>query len=417
MSHVFTEILREELIPALGCTEPIAIAYACAKARAVLGNKPERMVMHCSGNMIKNVQNVIVPGTGNLCGIETAAILGMVGGNADKQLEVLAEVTPADVEETRRLLEKNVCSVEHAMGTENLYVRAELFAGDESASVTIADTHTNITEIKKNGEILFQGSKLVQTGHLADRSQLSLENIYEYANTIDLDEVRDILRRQIECNTRIAEEGLRNAYGACVGRSLIKFYGEDVKIRARAWAAAGSDARMGGCTMPVVINSGSGNQGMAVSLPVVIYAREQKASEEQLYRALVFSNLLAIYQQEGIGKLSAYCGAVSAACAAGAGVAYLKGEPLAVIEQTIENALGNVAGIICDGANSSCAAKIASAVDAALLGYYMASDSQGFSSGEGIIKKDADETIKSVSRIGREGMKETDVEVLRIMLT
>ena len=417
--HVYNEylaILREEIVPALGCTEPIAIAYASAKARRVLGHLPEHITVKCSGNIIKNVKAVIVPTTGDMKGIETSAVLGAVGGNPDKKLEVLVGVTEEDLALTRELLKKKICSVELIEGVSSLQIIVEMTAGDESSLVEIAFSHTNIVRIEHNGEQVFKKGLSVQNATETDRSLLNLKDIYTFATTVNLEDVADLMERQVDCNLKIAREGLSNKYGANVGSTILEHYGDDVRNRARALPAAGSDARMNGCVLPVMINSGSGNQGMTVSLPVEVYAEELEVTREKKIRALVLSNLIGIYQKNELGKLSAYCGAVSAAVGAGAAIAYLNNASYEVIEETIVNTLGNVSGIVCDGAKASCAAKIASSVDAAILAYHMASERRGFRSGEGLVKDSAEKTLKSYGRMGREGMRATDVEILRIML-
>ena len=418
MFENFIDILKEELVPALGCTEPIAIAYAAAKARVVLGEMPDSMTAHCSGNIIKNVKGVTVPSTGNMKGIETSAILGAVGGDASKELEVLTSVRPEHVEKTRELLEQKICSVTLAKGVENLFIEITAVKGDKSAVVTIADSHTNIIRILKDGETIFEkDQRAVSAQKKLDRSNLSVKNIYEFANTVDIEAVKPVLGRQIKYNMEIAQEGMHNKYGAAVGQTLTKHFSEDITTKVKAYTAAGSDARMSGCVLPVVINSGSGNQGMTVSIPVIVYAEHIGAPEEKLYRALTLSNLLAIHQKTGIGKLSAYCGAVSAACAAGAAIAYLHDEPFEVIKDTLTNSLANVSGIVCDGAKPSCAAKIASSLDAAIMAYMMAKEGDRFSPGEGLVTADIEKTIKNIGLMAKEGMKETDVEILTLMIS
>ena len=417
--HMYNEylaILREEIVPALGCTEPIAIAYASAKARSVLGCLPEHITVKCSGNIIKNVKAVIVPTTGDMKGIETSAVLGAVGGNPDKKLEVLVDVTDEDLALTRELLKKKICSVELIEGVSSLQIIVEMTAGEDSSLVEIAFSHTNIVRIEHNGELLFKKGLTVQNATETDRSLLNLKDIYAFATTVNIEDVADLMERQVDCNLKIAREGLSNKYGANVGATILEHYGDDVRNRARAFPAAGSDARMNGCVLPVMINSGSGNQGMTVSLPVEVYAEELEVTREKKIRALVLSNLIGIYQKNELGKLSAYCGAVSAAVGAGAAIAYLNNASYDVIEETIVNTLGNVSGIVCDGAKASCAAKIASSVDAAILAYHMASERRGFHNGEGLVKESAEKTLKSYGRMGREGMRATDVEILRIML-
>lgn len=412
----YLEILKEELVPALGCTEPIAIAYGAAKARELLGQIPEEIIVRCSGNIIKNVKAVIVPTTGDMKGIETSAILGAVGGNADKKLEVLVDVTDEDLEKTRELLKKKICRVELLEGVSNLQIIIEMKAGKDTALSEIAFAHTNIVRLEKNNEVVFSKENTAECAAETDRSLLNLKDIYEFVQSVRIEDVKELLDRQLAYNMTIAKEGLTKKYGANVGATILKYYGDDVRSRARALPAAGSDARMNGCVLPVMINSGSGNQGMTVSLPVAVFADYLFVDEETKYRALVLSNLAAIYQKNELGKLSAYCGAVSAATGAGAGIAYLHGADFEVIMETMTNTLANVSGIVCDGAKASCAAKIASSVDAAIMAYYMAANHQGFKNGEGLVKGDAEATIKSFGRMGREGMRSTDVEILKIML-
>ena len=411
----FLEILNTELVPALGCTEPIALAYAAAKVRDVLGQFPERMELYCSGNIIKNVKSVTIPNSGGLVGIEMAVILGAVGGNAEEDLKVLESVTPAHIEKAQALAKTDFLCCKLQEGVANLYIDILAHAGDHSAQVTIVNRHTLITKILRDGEVLYRNDPIEKKEAL-DLAGMDVFSILNFANTVDLDRVRPLLDRQITANERISQEGLNNPYGAQVGRTLLECYGQDIKVRARARAAAGSDARMNGCSLPVVINSGSGNQGLTVSLPVVEYAREWGKSLEELYRALLISNLVSIYQKHYIGSLSAFCGAVTAACGAGAGITYLAGGDYQAICRTIVNTIGNVGGIICDGAKSSCAAKIASALDAAILGYELSMKGRVFKPGEGIIQEDIEETIRSTGYVGRVGMKTTDVEILNLML-
>jgi len=414
--NAYLKILRDELVPALGCTEPIAIAYAAAKAREVLGEFPDSVEMCCSGNIIKNVKGVTVPNSGGLKGIDVAAVLGIIGGNAEKELEVLEGVTKEDIEKTKCLVNEGFCQCRLQEGVENLYVVAKVKKGEHDAEVTIINRHTLIAKIVKDGEILFEHTISADAPDYVDRSILNVKDILLFADEVELSDISDILDRQMAYNTKIAEEGLRHAYGAEVGRTLLRVYGEDVKVQARAYAAAGSDARMGGCSLPVVINSGSGNQGITASLPVIIFAKHWKVSKETLYRALVVSNLIAIHQKKYIGSLSAYCGAVSAACGAGAAITYLRGGSYEAVSLTITNTIGNVGGIVCDGAKASCAAKIASAVDAAILAHYMGSGLHTFQPGEGLVQENVEDTIKSMGYIGRVGMKSTDTEILNLMI-
>ncbi len=410
--------LRSELIPALGCTEPIAVAYAAAKAREVLGTRPERAELWCSGNIVKNVKGVVVPNTGNLKGIDAAAIAGIVGGDPDKGMQVLETVTEESHAEVKTLLESKFCQTRLIEGEDNLFIIAKVFAGNETAEVFIKGSHTNIFKILKNEKILLERESENRTSESTDVEQasLSVRDIIEFADNVDLDDVFDIISAQIEKNTRISEEGLRGHYGVSVGKTLLKHFGNDLKTRAKARTAAGSDARMSGCALPVIINSGSGNQGMTVSLPVITYAEEMKLSKEKLIRALVLSNLVAIHQKTTIGKLSAFCGAVSAACGSGAAITYMSGGDYEAICKTITNTIANVGGIVCDGAKPSCAAKIASAVDAAIMAHHLSAEGEVFSDGDGLVTADVEHTIANIGRMASEGMRATDVEILRLMV-
>lgn len=413
------DLLYSELVPALGCTEPIAIAYAAAKAHQVLGAMPEHINITCSGNIIKNVKGVLVPNSGGMKGVGAAAVLGTVGGNADLALEVLSEVTEDDIEKTKQLLAEGFFTCKLQEGVENLYIVASVKGEGHTASVTIVNRHTTIAEMTKDGQIIYQLSKYSDEKKEKEEKKtwtLTMKGILDFAENVDLDKVRPVLDSQIEMNTAIAKEGLSNVYGAQVGRTLLDCYPEDVRTRARAYAAAGSDARMGGCSLPVVINSGSGNQGMTVSLPVLQYAEKWGVSDEKTYRALIISNLTAIHLKHYIGSLSAFCGAVTAACAAGCAITYLGGGTYQQICNTIINTLANVGGIVCDGAKASCAAKIASAVDAAILAHQMSMMGRSFQGGDGILQEDIEDTIKSIGYMGRVGMKETDIEILKIMM-
>ena len=400
----------------MGCTEPIALAYCAAKAREVLGCMPEKCRVEVSGNIVKNVKSVIVPNTGGLKGIEAAAAAGIAAGDASRILEVIAGVTEEQKVQIKEFLDSVPIQVEPLESDEILDMIVTLYHGEDWSRVRIANYHTNIVLIEKNGEVLYRkGEIAVKDTQMADRSLLNVKDIYEFAKTADLDDVREILARQIAYNSAISEEGLKNDWGANVGSVLLKAYGNDVRVRARAAAAAGSDARMSGCEMPVIINSGSGNQGMTASLPVIEYAKELGSTEEELYRALLLSNLITIHQKTGIGRLSAYCGAVSAGCGAGCGIAFLLGGDFKTIAHTLVNALAIVSGIICDGAKPSCAGKISAAVDAGILGYQMYMNGQQFYGGDGIVSKGVENTILNVGRLGKEGMKETDKEIIRIM--
>ena len=423
--RAYVQTLKEELIPAMGCTEPIAIAYAAAKAREVLGCVPDMVKIGVSNNIIKNVKSVIVPNTGGMKGIEAAAVAGIVAGQADKSLEVISQVSAEQKQAMRAFLNTVPVAVEAIDNGIVFDLIVALYCGTQSAMVRITHYHTNIVSIKKNGEVILErteekggacgGENPAETG-LTDRSLLNVADIYDFANTCDLADICPVLDTQIRYNMAISEEGLRGDYGANVGSTMLKFYGSEVRNRAIAKAAAGSDARMSGCELPVVINSGSGNQGLTVSVPVIEYARELGVSEEMLCRALALANLIAIHEKTGIGRLSAYCGAVSAGCAAGCGIAYLQGADCKAISHTLVNSLAIVSGIICDGAKPSCAAKIASSVQAGILGYHMYLNGQQFRSGDGIVTKGVEATIRNVGRLGRDGMRETDKEIVKIML-
>ena len=414
----YVALLKAELTMATGCTEPIAIAYAGAKLREVLGRIPERCSVFCSGNMVKNVFAVTVPNSGGSRGIDTAALLGMVGGDADAALDVLHAVTPEHIEQMQKLKAAGVCSCELVEGVANLYIRIEGVAGDDSALVEIKDYHTNLTRIEKNGELLYGGEQLQETASSApDKSLLNVRDILAFAEEVELDELRDTLENQIRCNSAIAEEGLKNPWGAEVGRSILEGEcGDSLVNRARAWAAAGSDARMNGCPMPVVINSGSGNQGITVSMPLYVYAKEYGVDEDRMLRALALANLISLHQKRYIGSLSAYCGAVSAATGAACGIAWMLGAGYEEICGVITNSINTTGGMVCDGAKSSCASKIATAVGMALLGMDMSHKGRVLLPGEGMIREDIEESIANIGRMGREGMKSTDVEILKIML-
>lgn len=418
----FIAILQEELVPALGCTEPIAIAYAGAHARALLGKIPDRVCIKSSGNIIKNVKSVTVPNSGNMKGIPAAAAIGIIGGNPDKGLEVLADITEADIIRTKEFLEQVPCKVSLLDTVASLHFIVEVFGGADSASVEIIHQHTNIVRTTKNGKEVMSVpfDPASANAALTDRSGLSVKKILAFADTIDLNRVRPILERQIEYNTRIAQEGLEHRYGINAGANLLKAAEAEravtVKIRAQAAAAAGSDARMSGCTLPVVTNSGSGNQGLTASLPVIVFAEEKKLPHDRLLRGLLVSNLIAIHQKTRIGRLSAYCGAVSAACGSGAAVTYLSGGSYEQVCETITNTLAVVSGIVCDGAKPSCASKIASSVDAALNAHYLAMQNRVFQAGEGIVKGDIEKTIAGVGSVAADGMRETDKVILRIMV-
>lgn len=413
----YVQILKEELVPAMGCTEPIALAYAAAKAREVLGCIPDKVEIGASGSIIKNVKSVIVPNTNQLKGIPAAATAGIVAGKAEKELEVIAEVEPEKIPQMVEFMENTPITVEHVDSGITFEIIVKVSKGGEYATVRIANYHTNIVLIEKNGEKLLdipvEGEN--EEG-LTDRSLLDMKSIWDFINTVDTDDVKAVLDRQIEYNTAIAEEGLKGNYGANIGNVLLATYGNDVRTRAKAMAAAGSDARMNGCELPVIINAGSGNQGMTCSLPVLEYAKELGADKDKTYRALALSNLTAIHQKTGIGRLSAYCGAVSAGAAAGAGIAYLCGGGYEEVIHTVVNALAIVSGMVCDGAKASCAAKIASSVDAGILGYNMFLHGQQFYAGDGIVTTGVEATIGNIGRLGKEGMRETNEEIIKMMI-
>lgn len=418
----YVTILESELVPALGCTEPIALAYAAAKAKEVLGKMPDHITMRCSGNIIKNVKGVKVPNSGGMKGVEAAAVLGITGGDPSQALEVLEHVTDREIDEAEKLLKAGFCDCVLKDDVANLYIEAYAVCKKTEKSealVVIEDEHTNITHIEKDGQVLFHKEKkeyCQEREKTPDKSLLNLEDIITFANEVQITDVEKVLGRQIKYNTRIAEEGLRNPWGAQVGRVVLEEFGEDVKWRAVAKASAGSDARMSGYALPVIINSGSGNQGMTCSLPVIEFGKELKKSKEEIYRALCVSNLVALNQKKYIGSLSAYCGAVCAAAGAGAGITYLCGGTLEQIENTVVNTIADAGGIVCDGAKPSCAAKISTALQAAILSHKMAMRGLTFARGEGLVMDCPEDTIKAVGYVGRAGMKQTDVEILNLMI-
>ncbi len=413
----YLQILFQELIPALGCTEPIAIAYTSAKARELLVSTPEQIDVYCSGNIIKNTQSVTVPNSGGMRGIAAAAALGAIGGNPSAKLEVLENIAPQELALARELLSASRCSCHLQQNVPSLYIRVEMKSGGHCAKAAVAHEHTKIVFLEKDGEILFSEDALSPEESCADpRSFLNVQDILTFAQQVKGDDIRDLMERQIQMNTAISSEGLSRSYGARVGKTLLTTFGRHVEIRACAAAAAGSDARMNGCPLPVVINSGSGNQGMTCSLPVIEYAKEWNVSRETLHRALVISNLISIHQKSEIGPLSAYCGAVSAACGAGAAIAWLSGGDYEAISQTITNTIVNIGGMLCDGAKSSCAAKIAAAVNAAILAFTLEKNGCSFHPGEGLVGRNVEHTIHNLSHVGKEGMKETDLTILNLML-
>ena len=410
-------ILREELFPAMGCTEPIALAYAAATARKVLGELPDRVVIGASGSIIKNVKSVIVPNTDHLKGIPAAAVAGIIAGKPEKELEVIAEVTAEEIARMKEYLENVEIKIEHIDNGLTFEIIVTLYKGKEYAKVRIANYHTNIVLIEKNGEVLKEVPVDDESEEgLTDRSLLNMKDIFDFAETVEIEDVKGILDRQIEYNMAIAKEGIRGNYGANIGSVLLDIGQDNLMVKAKAMAAAGSDARMNGCELPVIINSGSGNQGITASVPVIVYAEGTQSGKEKMYRALVLSNLTAIHQKTPIGRLSAYCGAVSAGAGAGAGIAYLCGGGYEEIIHTVVNALAIVSGIVCDGAKASCAAKIASAVEAGIFGYQMYVHGQEFVGGDGIVTNGVEATLQNVGRLGKQGMKETNEEIIRIMI-
>lgn len=413
----YVQILKEELIPAMGCTEPIALAYAAAKAREVLGEIPKKVRIQASGSIIKNVKSVIVPNTDQLKGIPAAVSAGIIAGKSEKELEVISVVTDEERQDIKKFLKTTPIKVEHIDNGFTFEIIVTAFLDNSYAKVRIVNYHTNICLIEKNGEILLKTEVEDESEKgLTDRSVLNMSDIWDFANLVEIKDIHDVIQQQIVYNTAIADEGMKGNYGANIGNVLLKAEGNSIRTRAKARAAAGSDARMNGCELPVIINSGSGNQGMTCSLPVIEYAKELNVKEEKLYRALVLSNLVAIHQKTGIGRLSAYCGAVCAGAAAGAGIVYLCGGDYKDVTHTVVNALAITSGIVCDGAKASCAAKIAYAVDAGILGYDMYKNGQQFYAGDGIVTKGVDETIKNVGRLGKDGMKQTNEEIINIMV-
>ena len=413
----YLDILAEELRPAMGCTEPIALAYAGAKARELLGAEPTRVEAWVSGNIIKNVKSVIVPNTGGLCGIAAAVCAGIVAGDPEKELQVISRVSPEQQQQLRQYLKTATVEIQPSESELVFDIDLRLYREEDSVRVRIINHHTNLVYIEKNGKILLELPVAESSeDRLTDKSCLSMERIVEFVDALDIEDVRALVGRQIEYNMAIAREGLKGDWGANVGRVILSRQGELLSKKAAAYAAAGSDARMSGCEMPVIILSGSGNQGITASVPVVSYARELGLPEEQLLRAVTLSDLVTIHQKTGIGRLSAFCGAISAGCGAGAGIAYLLGGGLHAIAHTVVNAIAILSGTICDGAKPSCAAKIAAAVDAGILGWDMYQEHQQFYGGDGIVTKGADNTVSNVGRLAREGMRETDKTILKIML-
>ena len=415
--QAYCDILKEELRLAMGCTEPIAIAYSASIARSYLAAEPSRISIGLSGNIIKNTKSVVVPATGGMHGIPAAVVAGTVSNKPELVLEVLSSLTEADVPKMKALIENCPIEVKELDTTHIFEILIQMKNENESVTVRLLDRHTNLVYVEKNGEVLVHNETEEEDGGIkTDRTLLTVENIVNFADEVNLDDVRELLERQISCNMAIAEEGMKNNYGACIGKVIYKNGDCSLADKARAFAAAGSDARMNGCELPVCIISGSGNQGMTASIPVVIYARELGKSEEEMLRALVLSDLVTTHLKTGIGCLSAYCGAISAGCGAGAGIAYLQGGGFKEVAHTIVNSLAVLSGTICDGAKSSCAAKIAMAVESGILGYEMYKNGQQFYGGDGIITKGVENTIANVGQLAREGMAGTDKEIIKIML-
>ena len=412
----FLAILDEELVPAMGCTEPIALAYAAARGRAVLGCDPEGILARCSGNIIKNVRCVRIPNSGGMTGIESACALGALAGDPDRSMEVLEGVTPEGIEKTTAFLKKGTCSVEFLESDIPLHFIITLIAGSDWVEVEVRHSHRNIVRITKNHDVVFEVEDKVDVTERADRSALNIENIYAFANEVELELIRPHTQRQIDCNMAIAKRGMQGDYGIGIGKALLDTFPHSVYTKVRAYAAAASEARMDGCDMPVIITSGSGNQGIASTVPVIVYAREKQIPEDKMMRAMVFSSLMTVYQKEYIGKLSAFCGAISASCAAGAAITYLAGGTIEQIKDTIDNTLADIPGVICDGAKASCAAKISSALDASLFAHALAMNGKAYSQGTGILREDTGDTIRDVGHIGRVGMQPTDQEIVKLMI-
>lgn len=419
----YVQILKEELVPALGCTEPIAIAYTAANLRKIMGGIPDEILIESSGNIIKNAKSVIVPNTGGMKGMEASALIGLIGGNADKGLEVLADVTEEHVKLAHEYLAKSCTKLKLMDTPASLHIRITGKLNGDTGVAELIHQHTNIVLLKKNDEVIFEKPFSLESsaGALTDRTCLNVKDILEFADTVPVDDVSPIIMRQVEYNMRVSEDGLKSSYGIETGKNILKYNQKkgdnfSVKVQAEGEVAAASDARMCGCSYPVITNSGSGNQGLAVSVPVVVYARENKISEEKLIRCLIVSNLLAIHQKTGIGRLSAYCGAVTAGAACAAAITYMKGGSYEQVCGTIANTLGVVSGILCDGAKQSCAAKIASALDSALFAHELAMDGDFFAGGDGVVKDDIEKTIAGIGVVAAQGMRKTDEVVLQVML-
>ncbi len=418
MDQKYISILQEEMVVALGCTEPIAIAYAAAKAREALGKFPESAMISCSGNIIKNAMGVVVPNIGGMKGIKASVIAGLIGGSADHELEVLSSVEPGHLKKIQELVDSDFCQIKQLDSDAPLHIIVSLKTGNDTSTTEIKHAHTNVYRITKNDQILFENiiDQDLYLGTMTNRDLLTVEGIFQFAERADIDEIKELLERQIAYNMAIAEEGLAGHYGVRIGKTLLQGMPDCTWTKSKAYTAAASEARMSGSIMPVVTNSGSGNQGITCSVPVIVYAREHNADHDALLRALVLSNLLTIHQKTKIGRLSAFCGAVSAGCAAGAAISYLAGGGIEEISRTVTNTLANIPGIICDGAKPSCAAKIASSVDAGIMAHLISMDGSAYEAGSGIIKENVEETISMVGSMASNGMADTDIEILRIML-
>ena len=412
----YIDILEKELIPAMGCTEPIAVAFCAAKAREVLGEMPDKTLIEVSGNIIKNVKSVIVPNTNGKKGIDTAVAIGLIAGDSSLDLQVISKVTEEQKSMLEPFMSNKSIEIKPLDSKYALDIKVTVYKDGHDAMVHIVNDHTNIVEITKDSQrLLHVDIEDNREEEHEEYTSLTVEKIYDFATTVEIEDVKELLDMQIENNLNISQEGLDGNYGANIGSVLSKTYGDTIENRAKARAAAGSDARMNGCELPVVINSGSGNQGLTVSMPVYEYAKELKVSDEKLYRALIISNLCAIHIKTEIGRLSAYCGAVSAGACAGAAIAYLRGGNLRAISHTMVNSLAITSGIICDGAKASCAAKIAFAVESGIFGYEMFLNDQQFYGGDGIISKGVENTIRNIGILGSEGMYQTDKEIIKIM--
>jgi len=413
----FLQILKEELVPAEGCTEPISLAFAGAKAREILKGIPNKVVIECSGNLIKNIRCVTVPNTGNLVGIEASLLAGIVGGDSSRALEVISDLNEDHLVIINQLLLQKIVEVKLLDTPTNLHFILTCTKGDDTCEIEIKNLHTYITSIKLNGEVLFKKDVGIEEffGVETDRSVITIDRILEFSNNVELKKIKPVIDDQIKYNMAIAETGLKRNFSVKIGETILK-HDKSIYGRMKAYTAAASEARMSGCSMPVITNSGSGNQGLTTSIPVILYAKHKYISEEKMYRALILSNLLTIYQKGFIGRLSAFCGAISAAISAGATLTYIEGGSLEQIKMTVINSLANVSGVVCDGAKPSCAAKIVTGLEAAFLGHFLAMDNHSYNPLSGIVKGNADETIKAIGKMAKEGMKETDQVILNIML-